>query len=204
MKLPENYDTIQEEVAANKGSRSVIHRPEPDSTLTLRLVCDEPLFFWELWPKDKSGKNLKGDDDKSIAYRALKRSDLPQEHISKDAKPQLVMAMTAIDRSTEEVVVYAPTQVSVHDGIARLVRSKAWGDTSDYDIEIYRPKAGQEKHGYGVTPCNKEPLSGEARQAWASTKCNLYALLNNEDPFTSTWTPEDLDEEELENDEIPF
>jgi len=101
----------------------------------------------------------------------------------------------------KKVMVWEIPQKSIRDAIRGLVKKKAWGPITGYDVVLERKGTGLEDTEYSLTPENKGDVSNEVLKAWddvnAFGKFNIEELFSGGDPFDAKLKPK-------QDDDIPF
>lgn len=98
--------------------------------------------------------------------------------------PKKFLALVVLDRADDLVKILELTQQSVIKAIRALANNPEWGSPFTYDINVSR--AGEKlKTKYTVTPSPKKPLSKAEINEVNETNCNLEALFEGEDPWST-------------------
>jgi hypothetical protein len=139
---------------------------------------------WELWI-DNQPKRYKEDEE--IPLEDQESADI-DSYTGEPRPAKHFMSFVVWNRNAEpkpKLQILHLTQNSIKKELARLNRSKAWGNpigTDGYDILVEKEGEGLETR-YSVTPAKPEKLDKEIVEAYKEANINLHALFKNEDPF---------------------
>lgn len=153
-------------------------------------VLDNPVLGYEWWIEDESGRK---------PVRVPRDGKVPAEFSSSFKE---FWAMPVWNYNKELVQILEITQKGIMKVVANLARNPKWGSPKGYDLVVDRQGEGLETE-YSVTPEPKEELSKEIAQVYAVHNINLAALYEGKDPFGSTNTSSEK-QEEVDSEDLPF
>lgn len=155
-------------------------------------ILSKPVLGWEDW-----------DNKIPVRYR-MKKGEKAPEPINPNKPVKHFWAFIVWNYQDQKIQILSITQATVMKALDVFSKDPDWGAPYFYDIKIY--KTGKDKETkYSVTPLPHKELSRNVEVEFHASPCNLDALFENEDPFSShfgKYTPGVFQNSENENIEI--
>ena len=151
---------------------------------TIRILR-EPITGYVYW-EDSNGNIVPKNKMAGEGGKPMRTRDF--EEISLEARSAMkgFAAMIVWNYQMSKIQILEVKQVGIINSLEALVKSKSWGDVTSFDIIITKTKTGPNPTDveYSVMPEPKKAMSKEVKTAFDTTKINLEALYEGEDPFT--------------------
>jgi len=158
-------------------------------------IMSSPIVGYEWWVNEGGEVRQKGDKPQS--------GDKPVRIRMKDKMPvdaagnyKHFWAMVVYNHKEDQIQILQINQSSIQSSIENIVKDEDWGDpkgNKGYDLVVTRSGEGLDTT-YSVVPKPRKELSEDIIDKYKSTKINLDALYDGDDPFA---TGEEVDLEEL-------
>lgn len=138
-------------------------------------ILSKPIMGWLDWKTNSEGKQVPVRIPYNQPKPAPNDPEKPVKHF---------WAMVIWDYKDEAIKIMEITQSSIQDAIYTLDYDSAWGDPTQYDLNI--KKEGEKlTTKYTVTPRPPKPLEMRIEAALREANPNLNELYKNGDPFAS-------------------
>lgn len=160
--LPENYTTP-------KSSNSYMKLQEGENKFR---ILSSPIIGWEDWL-----------DKKPIRFRF---NEKPTKSIDPKKPVKHFWAFVVWNYMEEKIQILHVTQATIRNCIEALCKDTDWGAPYFYDLKIMKKGEGVDTE-YMVNPLPHKPLDPSIKKAFMEKRCNLEALFDNSDPFSSDW-----------------
>jgi len=161
---------------------------------TIRILR-EPITGYVYW-EDSNGNIVPKNKMAGEGGKPMRTRDF--EEISLEARSAMkgFAAMIVWNYQMSKIQILEVKQVGIINSLEALVKSKSWGDVTSFDIIITKTKTGPNPTDveYSVMPEPKKAMSKEVKTAFDTTKINLEALYEGEDPFSNELSPIDIEE----------
>lgn len=161
-------------------------------------VLDGPLLGWEAWTLDK--KPVRWAYDNQPMTQDLIDANCYDPKSKEGQSEKHFWAFKVWNYQDKEVQVLSITQASIQRALTDLINSDDWGPLEEYDVVVKRTGKSLETR-YSVQATPPKELPQDAKDF--DKKCNLEALLTNEDPFDDKSVGQDI-VKDIDPDDIPF
>jgi len=136
-------------------------------------ILSQPILGWEDWVEKKpmryrmDAKPLKSHDPKK-----------PMRHF---------WSMIVWNYNEELIQILHITQASIRNSIEALCNDNDWGAPYFYDLKIIKSGDGMDTE-YMINPLPHKPLGEHIQAQFMDKPCNLEALYDGADPFSTEWS----------------
>jgi hypothetical protein len=168
--LPKNYKSPVEKSDYCNGF------DEGDNKFRL---LSEPLIGWEYWTEDNNKRT-----PHRIEYAPDLVPEVPEEAVSDKYGNYMAFCwwVEVWNYKLNMIQILKIKQETVRGGIEAFLEDEAWGDPTNYDINIKRDNSG-DRVKYQVIALPPKEITNEIATAHVAKPINLKALLTNENPF---------------------
>lgn len=133
-------------------------------------IMSKPVFGWEDWL-----------DNKPVRYAMDKKPSRPND----PKKPiKHFWAFVVFNYQEEQIQIMQVTQSTIRKSLESLCNDKDWGAPYGYDIKIMKTGEGMDTE-YSVNPVPHKPIDDYLMSCFKERPCDLNALFDNADPFSS-------------------
>lgn len=149
-------------------------------------ILSKPILGWEEW-----------NNKTPVRYHF---NDKPSTSIDPKKPAKHFWSMIVWNYNEEQIQILHITQATIRNSIEALCEDTDWGAPFFYDIKVMK-KGEQKDTEYNVLALPHKKLSEHIKNAFIEKKCNLEALFDNLDPFSSdvrTYTPGIFSEDDIE------
>jgi len=163
--LPEDYE-------APKSSNFYMKLQEGENKIR---ILSKPILGWEDWIENKP-----------IRYRMENK---PKKSFDPQKPLRHFWSIIVWNYSEEQIQILHLTQATIRNSIEALCHDEVWGAPFFYDIKIIK-KGEKTSTEYLVNPLPHKPLHPYVIECFNTRPCNLEAIFENGDPFSSEWAQE--------------
>jgi hypothetical protein len=111
-------------------------------------------------------------------------ANVKPEQNGEPAKARFFLAGIVWDYATERFSIMQLTQKTILDKLRKYDADEDYGDATEYDIKLTRRVQG-ERTSYDLVAAPPKPVAKAIAAEFEDFKCNLKALLTNDDPFAT-------------------
>lgn len=136
-------------------------------------ILTKPILGWEDW-----------NENKPVRYRYENKPAKPFD----SSKPiKHFWSFVVWNYNEEQIQILHITQATIRNSIEMLCNDNDWGAPFNYDIKIVKKGEGV-KTEYAINPLPHKPINPYIIDCFKEKPCNLEAMYNNDDPFSSEWS----------------
>jgi len=160
--LPEGYQ-------APKSSNFYMKLQDGENKIR---ILTQPILGWEDWLENKP-----------IRYRM---GDKPKKSFDPKKPVRHFWSFVVWNYNEEQIQILHLTQATIRNNIEALCHDSDWGAPFFYDIKIIKKGEGTSTE-YLVNPLPHKSLHPYIIECFNERPCNLNAIFENADPFSSEW-----------------
>ncbi len=149
-------------------------------------ILSKPIFGWEDW-----------HDNKPVRYAMDKK---PAKAFDPKKQIRHFWAFVVFNYQEEQIQIMQVTQATIRKSLESLCRDTDWGSPYSYDIKIVKTGDGVDTE-YTVNPVPHKKLDEYLIACFDDRRCNLNALFDNADPFSSEWSKDELTPRAIEGED---